>query len=160
MRKFPYFKIPEHCCDDEPVPLPLSYTTTRSVRFEEVDPLNIVWHGRYPSYFEDGRVAFGKYFNLNYLDMYREDIIAPIKEMHIDYIAPLFFDEECTIKTTLYWSDASRMNFAYAIYNSQHALVTQGSTVQLFLNTQGELYMAKPEFFANFCERWKNGEIQ
>lgn len=41
-------------------PAPLCVTTQREVRFEEVDVMRIVWHGRYASYFEDGRVAPGE----------------------------------------------------------------------------------------------------
>ena len=40
-------------------PAPLVVGIDRRVRFEEVDALGMVWHGRYPSYFEDGRIAFG-----------------------------------------------------------------------------------------------------
>ena len=34
-------------------------TTTIRVRFNETDPLGIVWHGNYISYFEEGRESFG-----------------------------------------------------------------------------------------------------
>lgn len=142
-----------------PVPASLSFSTTRRIRFEEVDPLNIVWHGRYPSYLEDGRVAFGKKYSLHYLDMQKANFVTPIKEMHIDYIKPLYFDEKCTIQTTLHWSDAARLNFSYQIYNDQNELVTRASTVQLFLSLEGTLFMAKPDYYAQFCECWKNGDF-
>ncbi len=32
-------------------PPPLVRSVVRSVRFEETDPMGLVWHGRYPSYF-------------------------------------------------------------------------------------------------------------
>ncbi len=35
-------------------------TTEVLVRFNEADPLGIVWHGHYIRYFEDGREDFGK----------------------------------------------------------------------------------------------------
>jgi len=37
----------------------LNSTTKIQVRFNEADPLGIVWHGHYIRYFEDGREAFG-----------------------------------------------------------------------------------------------------
>ena len=55
-RNAPYFR-PETMMNGRPAPLPLTCTVPREVRFEEVDALNVVWHGRYPSYFEDARVA-------------------------------------------------------------------------------------------------------
>ena len=30
------------------------------IRFNETDPLGIVWHGHYITYLEDGRESFGK----------------------------------------------------------------------------------------------------
>ena len=66
-------------------PPPLEAECSRRVRFEEVDPLNIVWHGRYPGYFEDGRCAFGDKYALRYQDMFQHQFIAPIVQMHIDY---------------------------------------------------------------------------
>ena len=39
-----------------------------AVRFNEADPLGIVWHGHYIRYFEDGREDFGKKYGLAYLD--------------------------------------------------------------------------------------------
>ena len=40
-----------------------------AVRFSEVDAMNVVWHGNYLKYFEDGREALGADHELNYLDI-------------------------------------------------------------------------------------------
>ena len=43
--------------------------TSLRVRFSEVDSMQIVWHGEYVRYFEDGREAFGREFaGLGYMD--------------------------------------------------------------------------------------------
>ena len=34
---------------------------TITVRFSEVDAMQVVWHGEYIRYFEDGRESFGKH---------------------------------------------------------------------------------------------------
>ena len=36
----------------------LTNRTTFRVRFSEIDSMQIVWHGEYVRYFEDGREAF------------------------------------------------------------------------------------------------------
>jgi len=36
------------------------------VRFCEIDPLSIVWHGHYLKYFEEAREAFGRKYGLGY----------------------------------------------------------------------------------------------
>lgn len=152
MRK-PYFRTPADA------PAPLSHRVRRVIRFEEVDPLGIVWHGRYPSYFEDARVALGDRYGIGYLDFHREHVVTPIKQMHVDYILPLRFGESCTVTALLHWADSARINFEFEIRNDREELVTTGYTVQLFLDEAGELLMCPPDFYQAFCERWKRGEL-
>jgi hypothetical protein len=55
--------------------------TQTTVRFSEVDSMQVVWHGEYVRYFEDGREAFGRQFTgIGYLDFYAEGYTAPIVE--------------------------------------------------------------------------------
>lgn len=51
------------------------------VRFNDADPLGIVWHGNYVSYFEDGREAFGRKHGLTYLDVHAHGFSTPIVEL-------------------------------------------------------------------------------
>jgi acyl-CoA thioester hydrolase len=48
------------------------------VRFNETDPLGIVWHGYYITYFEDGREAFGRHHGISYLDILETGYTTPI----------------------------------------------------------------------------------
>ena len=96
-------------------PQPLRIRTTRRVRFEEVDPLGFVWHGRYSSFFEDARTALGDKYGIGYLDFYKHGIITPIKKIHIDYHHPLRFQEDFAIEGLLHWSEAARINFEFII---------------------------------------------
>lgn len=137
-------------------PAPLKIETVRKVRFEEVDALGIVWHGRYPSYIEDARMAFGEKYELAYLDMYRENFIAPVVQMHIDYHRPLFFGEEFKVTAFLHWTDAVRLNFEYKIV-SKDELVTSAYTVQLLSDMAQEVLLVRPDFVERFCTKWKEG---
>ncbi|HAS16742.1 MAG TPA: acyl-CoA thioesterase [Nitrospiraceae bacterium] len=136
-------------------PHPITAQVKRKVRFEEVDPLGIVWHGRYPSYIEDGRAAFGEKYGIGYLDMYRENFMAPVVQMHIDYHSPLSFPEEFTITASLHWAESVRLNFQYLITGHDGRVVSTGYTVQLLMNLKREVLLARPEFVEDFCRRWK-----
>ncbi len=151
--KPPYFKTPSGA------PAPLTFSVARTIRFEEIDPLGIVWHGRYPGYFEDARVALGDRYGIGYLDFHREQLVTPIRQMHIDYHLPLRFKEICTITALLYWTRAARMNMGFEIRNAAGDLTTTGYSVQLFLDTEGTLLMAPPDFYLEFCERWEQGTL-
>jgi acyl-CoA thioester hydrolase len=150
----PYFKTQP----DSPAPLRLQ--VERRVRFEEVDALGIVWHGRYASYLEDARSALGDNYGIGYLDLFGNGIIAPIKKMHIDYHLPLTYPEDFTIEGILHWSDAARINYEFIIRNSKGATVATGYSVQVMLDQQKNLYMVAPQFYQDFCRRWKAGELK
>jgi acyl-CoA thioester hydrolase len=152
MRK-PYFPAVKDA------PAPLSLAVKRRVRFEEVDSMGIVWHGCYPSYFEDGRVAFGHQYGISYSDFIRERTPVPVRQMQIDYFLPLRFEDEFEIKTILHWSDAARVNFEYEIRNTGGQLACAGCTVQLMLDRDGSVLLVPPPFFAAFLDRWKQGEL-
>lgn len=51
--------------------------TTIKVRFSEIDSMQIVWHGEYVRYFEDGRESFGKHYSLGYRTSTVKDIWYP-----------------------------------------------------------------------------------
>jgi acyl-CoA thioester hydrolase len=137
-------------------PPALVVTTTRRVRFEEVDALKMVWHGRYPSYFEDGRIAFGDRYGLSYQSFIDNRIAAPIVQMHFDYHAPLRFDDHFSIITTLHWCDSLRLNFSYLLRNQSEKTVATGYTVQLLTEPSGNLLFLPPPWLEAFREKWKN----
>ena len=148
MRK-PYFKA------QAGAPQPLRCTVDRLVRFEEVDALGIVWHGRYPSYFEDGRVLLGEQHGLSYMDFFHQEIIAPIKQMHVDYRSPLRFGEPFTIEAILHWSDAVRLNHEFILRNAAGAITTTGYTIQLLTDKEENVLMVAPPFYEKFRQRWQ-----
>ena len=141
-------------------PPPLRVRVQREVRFEEVDPLNIVWHGRYPGYFEDARVALGARFGIGYLDFHRHQVTAPIKQMFIESHLPLQFPDKFTVEGILHWSEAVRLNFEFIVRDCQERVVTTGYTVQLLLDRSGQVILVTPPFFCEFRERWQAGALQ
>jgi acyl-CoA thioester hydrolase len=136
---------------------PLTIDIQRTVRFEELDPMGIMWHGRYLSWFEDGREALGHKYGISYLDFYHNQVAAPVKHFSIDYRSPLLHDHVYTIRTDLLWSDATRMDFCYQILDASCHVMTRAESVQLFTDAQGELLLEYPEFYKHMRQRWKQG---
>ncbi|MCW1876825.1 MULTISPECIES: acyl-CoA thioesterase [Erwiniaceae] len=158
MTRYPYFAS-SHCLDGSAAPEPIEYSVKRIVRFDEVDSLEIVWHGHYASYFEDARVALGEHLGIGYSTLYREQVPAPIKQLFVNYHRPLAFAERCRIVARLHWSEAARMNMSYKIINTQGETVATGFSVQMFTLKSGEYLTQQPDFYAEFCQRWKLGQI-
>jgi len=130
-------------------------TTEQEVRFSEVDSLGIVWHGHYLRYFEDGREAFGKKYNLGYLDFYSRGYVVPIVNIQCDYKRFLRYGDRIIIETTYTPCEPAKMNFAYRLMNAATGeLIVTGSTVQVFLSTDNFiLQLTNPDFF----QEWKAG---
>jgi acyl-CoA thioester hydrolase len=131
----------------------LSDRTEILVRFNEADPLGIVWHGHYIRYFEDGREAFGNKYGIGYLDFYKQDIIVPVVSVQCDYKRSLRYGEKVTVETQFIPCLAAKLKFNYRLYNSEtQQLVANGSSVQVFLDRSNSvLQLTNPPFF----EEWK-----
>jgi acyl-CoA thioester hydrolase len=135
----------------------LSVRTEIRVRFNEADPLGIVWHGHYIRYFEDGREAFGSIHGLGYLDVYSQGFVTPIVSLNCDYKRPLRYGDTVVVETIYVNSDAAKLKFIYRLYNAQNnELVATGSTTQVFLEKESStLQLICPPFF----ESWKKRMI-
>ena len=130
--------------------------TEVQVRFNEADPLGIVWHGHYIRYFEDGREAFGKEHNLSYLDVYKKGFVIPVVAVQCDFKKSLRYGDMVLVETTFVPCEAAKLKFTYRLFNAAtHDLVSTGSSVQVFLEKEGSvLQLSNPPFF----EEWKKSQ--
>ena len=128
------------------------------VRFNEADPLGIVWHGHYVRYFEDGREAFGKTHGCSYLDFYNQGYVVPIVKIDIDYKKSLRYGDSVIVESTYQPTLAAKIVFHFQLFKAQTGeLVAKGSTTQVFLDlATNTLQLSTPDFF----EAWKNGIIK
>jgi acyl-CoA thioester hydrolase len=134
----------------------LQNTTKVPVRFSEVDALGIVWHGHYLKFFEDGREAFGRQYQLGYLDFYRNKFAVPLVKINVDFKQTVKYGDEVRIITTFIDSPAAKINFMYEIYReSDNSLVATGESIQVFMNLDHELHITVPSFF----EEWKKNNL-
>lgn len=126
------------------------------VRFNEADPLGIVWHGHYIRYFEDGREAFGRRYGVSYLDFYREGIAVPVVSVQCDYKKPVRYGERVIVRSIYETTPAAKLRFSYKVYEADtQELVATGSTVQVFVDGKTfQLQLTVPEFFETWKKKW------
>jgi len=129
----------------------ITFTSEVRIRFAEVDPLGIVWHGNYIQYFEDGREAFGRHHGISYLDQKAHNFSTPIVSSKCEHKLPLTYGDVAIVKTTYVDSAAAKMVFKYEILNPKGEIVCAGETVQVFVELGGELSLVIPDFF----KKWK-----
>ena len=131
----------------------LSSRTEVLVRFNEADPLGIVWHGHYIRYFEDGREDFGSTHGLSYLDVYKLGFVIPVVSVQCDFKKSLRYGDRVIVESTYVPTEAAKIKFTYRLFKaSTGELVATGSSVQVFLSKDDSvLQLANPPFF----EDWK-----
>lgn len=131
----------------------LTHRTEVTVRFNEADPLGIVWHGHYLRYFEDGREAFGRAHGISYLDCFQHGYAVPVVSVHCDYTRPLRYGDSVVVEATYINSPAAKLTFDYRILEAKSGQsVATGNSVQVFVDARSfELQLTVPPFI----EAWK-----
>lgn len=132
------------------------------VRFSEIDSMKRAWHGSFVTYLEDGRESFGRHYpGLGYSDMSKAGIYAAIYDLHIRYLAPLALDDVARIHTQYIYHPGARIDFRYLVYRERDGqLCAEGSTTQLFVDTEGTLQVDVPEFFKAWQHKHLKAEHQ
>ena len=141
-------------------PPPVVCSVSRTVRFHDLDPMQIVWHGRYPEFFEDAQTALAAKCGFSFPVLRDAGLLTPIRSFHIDYLSPLRPEERFTTAASLVWDDAPKINMEYVIRHEDGSPATFGYTVQLFLDARtGTTLWLAPELWIRCQARWKAGEF-
>jgi acyl-CoA thioester hydrolase len=133
----------------------LKETIPFSVRFSEVDSMNIVWHGSYSLYFEDAREAFGKRYGLGYFDIFGNGYYAPLVELSFNYKRPIKYGMRPEITIVYRHTDSAKIVFDYEIIDTVSGdILATGHSVQVFMDMQYQLVWANPEFYEEWKRKW------
>jgi acyl-CoA thioester hydrolase len=125
------------------------------VRFNELDPLGVVWHGNYIKYFEDGREDFGLKHGISYSDLKQEGVMAPIVSVQCDYKRFVRYGEKLLVETSFIDNPAAKIILKYKIFRKEdQEIVAEGSTMQVFTDTNGELLLIPPAFAVEWKRKW------
>jgi len=125
------------------------------VRFSELDPLNVVWHGNYIKYFEDGREDFGIKHGISYCDIRNAGVMAPIVSVNCDYKRFVKYGDKLLVETGYIDNPAAKIVLKYTIRcAADNAIVAEGSSVQVFTDFEGNLLLIAPKFFLDWKQKW------
>ena len=125
------------------------------VRFNELDPLRIVWHGNYVRYFEDGREDFGEKYGVSYMDVESAGIATPIININCNFKQYLRYPETIIVETTYQPTAAAKIILNYKIYRKgTKSLIAEGQTTQIFTDLKGNLLLCSPEFYSDWKNKW------
>ena len=103
----------------------LSETVRVSVRFSEVDPIRVVWHGNYLKYMEDAREAFGRKYGLSYVTIVENGYYCPIFDYHVRFMHSASYDDVLLVTIKYKPSRGAKICFEYEIRRERDDKVVQ-----------------------------------
>lgn len=134
----------------------LSAQTEIKIRFNEVDSMRIVWHGNYVKYLEEGREAFGKKYEMGYLDIEKHGYASPIVKVDIDYKQQLRYGDDVIVEAEYVDTAAAKLVFKYTLWRKKDmVVVAKAKTIQVFLHLKNyELSLNHPQFGLDWKKKW------
>jgi acyl-CoA thioester hydrolase len=95
--------------------------------------MGVVYNGNYLTFFEIGRTELLRSVGLPYAMLEREGYLLPVREAHVQYRMPAFYDDELTIETT-YDHDAASASITlrYTIFRGVDVIAI-GETMHSFV---------------------------
>jgi acyl-CoA thioester hydrolase len=110
------------------------------VRFNEVDSWGIVWHGHYIAWFEAGRMALLRKFQLQPQDFAHMGYLAPVVDLKCSYKEPARLDEEIIIRTTVLKPTKAALTFQFEVLRKKdRKLLVSGEETQVLQTLDGRL---------------------
>lgn len=117
---------------------PEPHRMTFRVRYPEVDRLGQVHSSRYAVYFEIGRTEMLRQAGMTYRDLEDRGFGLVVVRLHVDFIAPIRYDDELTLETRVTRATGARIDHAYRLLRDDEP-VAAGETTLACVAFDGEV---------------------
>lgn len=117
-----------------------------TAQFYDVDPMNVVWHGHYPRFFEEARCVLLDMLDYNYSQMQSSGYLWPVVDFRIKYIRPLVLYQKFIVEAGLIEYE-NRLKIDYRIYDDATGeVLTKATSIQVAVNASNNemLYECPP----------------
>jgi len=119
------------------------------IPFHDLDPGNVVWHGRYFKYLENMRTLLFEGIGYSFNEMTDSGILWPVVDVNIRYLRPLLLDQEVMVSACLKeWE--LRLVVDYEIVDGQGITYTRARTIQAPVDAKThELVIGSPDILVS-----------
>lgn len=101
------------------------------IQFYDLDPMRIVWHGNYPRFLEQARVALFEKISFGYREMSESEFAWPIVDLRIKYVRPISAIHAIKVTATLTEYE-NRLKTTYIIADAETGeVLTKAHTIQV-----------------------------
>ena len=130
-----------------------------TVSFEDLDPMNVVWHGNYMRYMEQARCDLFAKLNYTYIDMKNDGVAYPIAKMETKFIKPAEFGDKLTVETFIIQIEPT-LEIKYKIYKNNDKIF-EAKTMQIAvdINSRESIFEA-PVKLKTILKNKKNEAIK
>jgi acyl-CoA thioester hydrolase len=119
------------------------------VQFFDLDPMEIVWHGRYVKYLEVVRCALLDKIGYNYVEMKNSGYAWPIIDMHLRYVGSATFGQKLKLRAEIVeWEN--RLKIDYLITDAETGKrLNKASTTQVAVHIESKemCFVSPPVLF-------------
>lgn len=123
----------------------ISAQTEIEVPFQDIDPMQVAWHGNYFRYFEAARAALLRSIDFDYPQMEASGYLWPIIEANVRFVQPLLYAQRALVEAGLVeWENRIKITYELRHIDNGKRLTT-GYTVQCAINAKTrELQLVSP----------------
>lgn len=122
------------------------------VRYAETDQMGVAYHGNYAQYLEIARIEWLASLGISYKTMEEEGIILPVYDLNLRFKQSAKFDDVLRIETTLSKKPDVRIEFDYKIFNQNNLLLTEASTVLIFMDVERKKPIKCPKYILDLLD--------
>ena len=119
------------------------------VQFFDLDPMEIVWHGRYVKYLEIARCALLDKIGYNYVEMKNSGYAWPIIDLHLRYVGSATFGQKLKLRAEIVeWEN--RLKIDYLITDAETGKrLNKASTTQVAVHIESKemCFVSPPVLF-------------
>jgi acyl-CoA thioester hydrolase len=119
------------------------------VQFFDLDPMEIVWHGRYVKYLEIARCALLDKIGYNYVEMKNSGYAWPIIDMHLRYVGSATFGQKLKLRAEIVeWEN--RLKIDYLVTDAETGKrLNKASTTQVAVHIESKemCFVSPPVLF-------------
>ena len=120
------------------------HQTKISPRYAETDQMGIIHHAVYPIWYEVARTEFLHAIDIDYAELERHGLRAPLIELNVQYKGVTRYDQPLVVETRINKLSASRIWFYYEVFvEGQDKPVNNGCTVHAWTNLLKPINMKK-----------------
>jgi acyl-CoA thioester hydrolase len=114
--------------------------TEETVRFNEVDQWGMAWYGHFMAWFEVGRMALLRRFDLLPQQIVELGYIAPVIKLNCEFKNPASFGDTIVIRAGVVKPEIAALIFKFEVLLKEgRALLARGETMQVLMTTDRKM---------------------